>query len=130
MSKQALFGLNAPVAGAPYTPGVKVGDMVFISGQLGLDPATKQPYADFEAQCEGAIAGIKSLVEAAGGTLDDIVKTTVFLAGDMSQFPVLNPIYAKHFTGEIKPARSTFAVAALPLGALVEIEAIAIVGDK
>jgi 2-iminobutanoate/2-iminopropanoate deaminase len=127
MSKQALHGLNAPVAGAPYTPGVKHGNMVFISGQLGLDPATKQPYTDFAAQCEGVIAGIKSLVEAAGGTLDDVVKTTVFLAGDMSKFPILNEIYAKHFSGEIKPARSTFAVAALPLGALVEIEAIAIV---
>jgi 2-iminobutanoate/2-iminopropanoate deaminase len=131
MSKKALHGLNAPVSGAPYTPGVQItvssGEMVFISGQLGLNPETKQPYPNFEDQCEGAIAGIKSLVEAAGGTLDDVVKTTVFLAGDMSQFPVLNPIYAKHFSGEIKPARSTFAVAALPLGALVEIEAIAVV---
>jgi 2-iminobutanoate/2-iminopropanoate deaminase len=127
MSKQALYGLNAPVSGAPYTPGVKSGNFVFISGQLGLDPTSKQPYADFAEQCEGAIAGIKSLVEAAGGTLDDVVKTTVFLAGDMSRFPVLNEIYARHFSGDIKPARSTFAVAALPLGALVEIEAIAVV---
>jgi 2-iminobutanoate/2-iminopropanoate deaminase len=99
---------------------------LFISGQLGLDPETKKPYETFEAQVEGAIAGLKALTEAAGGSLENIIKTTVFLSGDMSRFPVLNEIYARHFTGEVRPARSTFAVAALPAGALVEIEAIAV----
>lgn len=127
MQKSAVFSQSGPLAGAPYTPAVRAqGELLFISGQLGLDPATKQPYEDFAAQVEGAIAGLKGLVEAAGGSLDNIVKTTVFLSGDMSRFPVLNEIYAKHFNGEVRPARSTFAVAALPAGALVEIEAVAV----
>ncbi|MGC4046306.1 MAG: Rid family detoxifying hydrolase [Armatimonas sp.] len=127
MQKSAVFSQSGPLAGAPYTPAVRAqGELLFISGQLGLDPETKQPYEDFAAQVEGAIAGLKGLVEAAGGTLDNIVKTTVFLSGDMTRFPVLNEIYARHFNGEVRPARSTFAVAALPAGALVEIEAIAV----
>jgi 2-iminobutanoate/2-iminopropanoate deaminase len=127
MQKSAVFSGSGPLAGAPYTPAVQArGDLLFISGQLGLDPATKQPYASFEDQVEGAIAGLKALVEAAGGTLENIVKTTVFLSGDMSRFPGLNEIYARHFDFEVRPARSTFAVAALPAGALVEIEAIAV----
>ncbi|MCX6368130.1 MAG: Rid family detoxifying hydrolase [Armatimonadetes bacterium] len=126
MEKHPLYGAGAAVPGAPYTPAVRVGDMVFISGQLGLDPETKQPHAEFAAQVEGAIAGIKALVEAAGGSLDNIVKTTIFLSGDMSRFAELNAIYAAHFSEGVRPARSTFAVAALPLGALVEIEAIAV----
>ena len=126
MEKHPLYGAGAAVPGAPYTPAVRVGDMVFISGQLGLDPETKQPHTEFAAQVEGAIAGIKALVEAAGGSLDNIVKTTIFLSGDMSRFAELNAIYAAHFSEGVRPARSTFAVAALPLGALVEIEAIAV----
>ncbi len=126
MEKHPLYGAGAAVPSAPYTPAVRVGDMVFISGQLGLDPETKQPHAEFAVQVEGAIAGIKALVEAAGGSLDNIVKTTIFLSGDMSRFAELNAIYAAHFSEGVRPARSTFAVAALPLGALVEIEAIAV----
>jgi 2-iminobutanoate/2-iminopropanoate deaminase len=123
-TKSAVFGSGGPVAGSPYTPGVRVGNLLFISGQLGLDPETKQPHTDFEKQVEGAIAGVRSLVEAAGGSLENVVKTTVFLA-DLGQFARLNEIYARHFNGSVKPARSTFQVAALPLGAAVEIEAIA-----
>jgi 2-iminobutanoate/2-iminopropanoate deaminase len=126
LEKHPLYGAGAAVPDAPYTPAVRVGDMVFISGQLGLDPETKQPHAEFVAQVEGAIAGIKALVEAAGGSLGNIVKTTIFLSGDMSRFAELNAIYAAHFSEGVRPARSTFAVAALPLGALVEIEAIAV----
>jgi 2-iminobutanoate/2-iminopropanoate deaminase len=120
-----IYGPNGPVAGSPYTPAVKSGNLLFISGQLGIDPETKKPYADFEKQVEGAIAGVRALVEAAGGSLDNVVKATVFLA-DINQFARLNEIYAAHFNGAVKPARSTFQVAALPLGADVEIEAIAI----
>ena len=125
MEKQAIYGASAPVAGSPYTPAVRVGNLLFISGQLGLDPETKKPFESFEAQVEGAIAGLRGLVEAAGGSLGNLVKTTIFLSGDMSHFAELNGLYSKHFGEGIKPARSTFAVAALPLGALVEIEAIA-----
>ena len=114
----------APVAGAPYTPAVLAGDFLFISGQLGLDPETKKPYEDFEKQVEGCIAGIKALVETAGGSLSDVVKTTVLMQ-DLAQFAAMNRVYGKHFNGDIRPARSTYQVAALPVGAQVEIEAIA-----
>lgn len=129
MSREAIYpSVGGPVAGAPYTPAVKTGNLLFISGQLGLDPATGKPFTDFDAQVEGVIAGLRGLCEAAGGSLDSIVKTTVFLA-DLGQFAALNAIYAKHFTGDVRPARSTFQVAALPLGAAVEIEAIAVIGE-
>lgn len=122
---EAIHGSAGPVAGAPYTPAVRAGDLLFISGQLGLDPATKKPYEDFEQQVEGAIAGLKSLLEAAGGSLENVVKTSVFLA-DIGQFAALNAVYSRHFGGlAVKPARSTYQVGALPLGAAVEIEAIA-----
>ena len=127
MNKQAIFpATGGAVSGAPYTPAVKVGSTVYISGQLGLDPATGKPFDSFDAQVEGAIAGLKNLCEAAGGSLESIVKTTVFLS-DLSQFSALNAIYARHFNGAVRPARSTFQVAALPLGAAVEIEAVAVV---
>lgn len=122
---EAIFGQNGPVAGAPYSPAVKAGNLLFVSGQLGLDPATKKPYEDFAQQAEAAISGLRALLEAAGGSLQDVVKTTVFLA-DLGQFSALNEIYARHFDGAVRPARSTFQVAALPLGAAVEIEAIAV----
>lgn len=125
MEKQPIYGAGAAVPGAPYTPAVRVGNLLFISGQLGLDPETKQPYTDFAAQVEGALNGLQALVEGAGGSLDNIVKTTIFLSGDMSRFAELNSLYAARFGEGVRPARSTFAVAALPLGALVEIEAIA-----
>jgi 2-iminobutanoate/2-iminopropanoate deaminase len=119
----------APVAGAPYTPGVRAGNTLYMSGQLGLDPATKQPYAEFERQVEGCIAGLRGLVEAAGGTLEDIVKTTVLML-DLGDFAAMNAVYARHFIGDVRPARSTFQVAGLPLGAAVEIEAIAVISDR
>jgi 2-iminobutanoate/2-iminopropanoate deaminase len=128
MAKQEAIYTSGggPVAGAPpYTPAVRAGNLLFVSGQLGLDPDTRQPHADFEKQVEGAIAGVRALVEAAGGTLEDVVKTTVFLA-DIGNFARLNEIYGRHFAGPVRPARSTFQVAALPLGADVEIEAIAV----
>ncbi len=130
MAKQtAVHGTSGPVAGAPYTPAVRAGDFLYISGQLGLDGETKKPYADFAQQVEGSIAGLKSLLTAAGGSLENVVKTTVFLA-DLGQFAALNEIYGKHFGSlEVKPARSTFQVAALPLGADVEIEAVAYLPD-
>ena len=117
-----------PVAGAPYTPAVRAGNLLFISGQLGLDPDTRKPFDEFERQVEGCIAGIRALVEAAGGSLESVVKTTVFLA-DLAQFGALNETYARHFNGPVRPARSTFQVAALPVGAAVEIEAIALLSE-
>jgi 2-iminobutanoate/2-iminopropanoate deaminase len=123
----AIQNPSGPPPSAPYTPAVRAGDLLFISGQLGTDPQTKMPYDDFEKQVEGAIANVRTLVEAAGGSLASIVKTTCFLA-DIGQFARFNEIYARHFTGAVRPARSTFQVGALPLGAAVEIEAIAVLG--
>jgi len=128
VNKEAVFSSGGPAAGAPYTPAVRVGDLLFVSGQLGLDPETKKPYEDFDKQVEGVFASLRALLEAAGGSLSSVVKTTVFLT-DMAQFARLNEIYARQFPeGEVKPARSTFQVAGLPLGAAVEIEAIAYLG--
>jgi len=124
MEKIAVTLPGAPAPTAPYTPAVRAGDLLFLSGQLGTDPATGKPWDDFEKQVEGAIAGLRRLCEAAGGSLDNVVKTTCFLTVDMSRFAEFNAIYARHFDG-VRPARSTFAVAALPLGALIEIEAVA-----
>lgn len=119
---------GSPVAGSPYTPAVRAGNLLFISGQLGLDPETKKPYTAFDAQVEGAINSVRALVEAAGGTLENIVKTTVFL-DDINNFAALNEIYFRLFAVPVKPARSTFQVARLPLDGAVEIEAIAFLGD-
>ena len=124
MARQDAIHAGSPAAGAPYTPAIRAGNLLFISGQLGLDPETKLPHADFEKQVEGAIAGVRRLVEAAGGTIYDVVKTTVLLA-DIADFERLNAIYRRHFDNDLKPARTTFQVGALPLGARVEIEAIA-----
>ena len=129
MAKQEAVYAGSPVAGSPYTPAIRAGNLLFISGQLGIDPGTKKPHDDFEKQVEGAIASVRKLVEAAGGTLYDIVKTTVFLS-DIENFERLNEIYRRHFNNDLKPARSTFQVAALPLGGMVEIEAIAVLGTR
>jgi len=123
----AIHNPSGPPPSAPYTPAVRAGNLLFISGQLGTDPQTKMPYDDFEKQVEGAIANVRTLVEAAGGSLASVVKTTCFLA-DIGQFARFNEIYARHFTGAVRPARSTFQVGALPLGAAVEIEAVAVLG--
>lgn len=130
MKTQAIYTSAGPVAGAPYSPAVRAGNLLFVSGQLGIDPATKQPFDDFPRQVEGAIAGVRALVEVAGGTLENVVKTTVFLS-DIARFAELNEIYLRHFGagGAVKPARSTYQVAALPLGGMVEIEAIAVLGE-
>lgn len=121
---QAVFGSSAPVSGAPYSPAVRAGDYLFVSGQLGLDPNTKKPHAEFADQVETVLQNLRDLIEAGGGAMGNIAKTTVFLT-DMANFAILNEIYARHFADvAVRPARSTFAVAGLPLGALVEIEAI------
>jgi 2-iminobutanoate/2-iminopropanoate deaminase len=123
MTRQEIQTSNAPAALGPYSQGIRSGDFVFCSGQLGLDPATGELAVGVEAQAERSLRNLQSVLDAAGLTFDDVVKTTIFLA-DVNDFAAVNAVYAK-FMPEPPPARSTIGVAALPKGGLVEIEAIA-----
>jgi 2-iminobutanoate/2-iminopropanoate deaminase len=123
MTKRRIATDGAPAALGPYSQGIDDGELVFCSGQLGLDPASGQLAQGAAAQAERALRNLGAVLDAAGCTFADVVKTTVFLV-DIGDFRVLNDVYAGFF-GDMPPARSTFAVAALPKGALVEIEAIA-----
>ncbi|MDR2974658.1 MAG: Rid family detoxifying hydrolase [Propionibacteriaceae bacterium] len=116
----------APAAIGPYCQGVDTGSLVFCSGQVPIDPATGEIETDdVAAQTEQAITNLPAVLAAAGLGVGAVVKTTVFLT-DIADFATVNRIYAAHFTGEVAPARSTVQVVALPKGARVEIEAIAV----
>ena len=123
MTRTRIETGDAPHAMGPYRQGLSSGDLVFCSGQIGLDPATGKLPDGFEAQVERAMRNIGGVLEAAGLGYGNIVKTTLFLT-DISQFQVVNAIY-KTVLKEPFPARSTIGVAALPGGATFEIEAIA-----
>lgn len=115
----------APAALGPYSQAVRTGGLVFCSGQLGIDPATGKLAGDtVEAQAEQAARNVEAVLIAAGLSLEDVVKTTCFLA-DIADFAAFNAVYAKYFVS--KPARSCFAVKALPSGGLCEIEVVAAV---
>ena len=116
--------MTAPTLG-PYSPVVRAGDFLYVSGQLGLDE-NGHMVDGLEAQTRLLIKNLETLLIENGAGLDKIVKTTVLLA-DMAEFPMMNEIYAELF-GDSKPARSTYAVKALPKAALIEIEAVAYVG--
>jgi 2-iminobutanoate/2-iminopropanoate deaminase len=114
---------NAPSAVGPYSQAITVERFVFTAGQVGLDPRTgKLVEGGLEAETRQILANLAAILEAAGSSLDRVVKTTVFLA-DMRDFPAMNAVYAEAF-GPHRPARSTVQAAALPLGARVEIEAV------
>ena len=113
---------NAPAAIGPYSQGYIVNGMAFCSGQLPVDPATGAMPKTIEAQAEQSCKNVAAVMAAAGCTLEQVFKTTCFLA-NMDDFAAFNAVYAKHFTGN--PARSCVAVKQLPKGALCEIEAIA-----
>jgi len=120
----------APVAGAPYQQAVAAvpGEVVWISGQVPLDPSTGALAADDVAgQTRSCLAHIAAIVEEAGGSMRDVVKTTVFML-DLGEFAAMNAVYAEAFDAS-PPARATIGVAALPAGAQVEIEAIAVIGN-
>ena len=123
--KKIIATKNAPAAIGPYSQAVQVGNMLFASGQLGLDPATGQfPEGAVKEQTEQAFKNVKAILAEAGLTMDNVVKTTVFLA-DMGDFTAMNEVYAAQFEGTF-PARSAVAVKTLPKNALVEIEVIAV----
>ena len=113
---------NAPAAIGPYSQGMAIGNLVFCSGQIPVDPATGSIPGGIAAQAEQSCRNVAAVLEAAGSDLTKVVKTTCFLA-DMADFAAFNEVYAKFFTG--KPARSCCAVKTLPKNVLCEIEAIA-----
>ena len=122
--KQVISTSNAPAAIGPYSQAIRVGDMLFVSGQLGIDPIT----GDFvsggvKEQTEQVFKNIKAILKEAGASLENIVKTTVFLS-DMADFATMNEVYGKEFSAPY-PARSAVAVKTLPKNGLVEIEIIA-----
>lgn len=124
MKRTTIAAKKAPAAVGPYSHAVKVGDMLFTSGQLGLNPETGKLQEGVEAQAVQALNNLKAVVEEAGMTLADVVKTTVFL-DNIADFAAINKIYAEYFVGET-PARSCVEVAAIPMGGLFEIEAVAV----
>lgn len=116
---------NAPAPIGPYNQAVKSGHLIFTSGQIPIDPATgKKITGGIREQTIQVLENLKNVLEEVDCTLEDVIKTTVFLA-DMTDFSIMNTIYAEYFGEDEAPARSTVQVAALPKGALVEIEAIA-----
>lgn len=123
--KSAVVADKAPAALGPYSAAITVGPFVYLSGQTPIDPATGE-LVEGCADCQTcqALKNVSAVLEATGLTLGDVVKTTVFLT-DMADFPKMNDVYAEFFS-EPYPARSTVAVAALPKGSSVEIEAIAV----
>lgn len=119
---------RAPAAVGPYSQAIRAGRTVHTAGQIPLDPDTgKLVEGDVAAQTRQVLYNLAAVLEAAGSGLDQVLKTTVFLT-DMADFGAMNAVYAERF-GQAPPARSTVAVAALPLGARVEIEAIALCAD-
>ncbi|MCU0239314.1 MAG: RidA family protein [Pyrinomonadaceae bacterium] len=125
--KEVISTENAPAAIGPYSQAIKVGNMVFVSGQIPIDPKTGEFVSNEVAeQTEQVLKNLSAVLNAAGSSLANVVKTTVFLA-DMNDFVVMNEIYAKHFADN-KPARATVQAARLPKDARVEIECIALVG--
>ena len=122
--KKVIATTNAPGAIGPYSQAIDTGSFVFISGQIPVNPATGEVPEGIEAQAAQSMANIKAILAEAGLTMDNVVKTTVFLA-DMSLFADMNKVYAENFTAPF-PARSTVAVKELPKQVLVEIEVIAV----
>lgn len=123
MKKEVISTAKAPAAVGPYSQAVKIGDFLYTSGQIALDPATGVlAPAEIEAQSEQVMKNLGAVLEAAGYTFDEVIKTTCFLQ-DMGHFAAFNAVYEKYFIS--KPARSCVAAAALPKGALVEVELVA-----
>lgn len=126
MNKQIIHTDKAPKAIGPYSQAVQIGDFIYTAGQVGLDPTSMEMVpGGIEEQTRQVLTNLSSVLDAAGSSLSQVVKTTVFL-DDMNDFAKMNTIYTEFFN-ENPPARSTVAVAGLPKGALVEIECVAVV---
>lgn len=126
MSKEVIITTDAPVAIGPYSQAIRVGNLIFVSGQIPLHPQTGEVVGDTAAeQVRQVLQNLRAVLQASGATLRDVVKTTIFLT-DLGQFAAVNAVYAEFFP-ENPPARSTVQVAALPRGVQVEIEAVAVI---
>ena len=128
MERRVIATTKAPAAVGPYSQAIRAGRWVFTAGQIGIDPETGRLREGLEAQTRQALANLAAILEAAGTDLRHVVKTTIYMT-DLSAFQQVNAIYGEVFR-EDPPARSTVQVAALPLGALIEIEAIALVPEE
>lgn len=126
MEKQIVSTAAAPAAIGPYSQAVRAGNTVYLSGQIGLDPATMQLVEGFEAQTRRVFDNLKAVAAAAGGSLADAVRITIYLT-DLAHFPVVNEIMAAYFA-QPYPARATIGVAQLPRGAQVEVDAVLVLG--
>ncbi len=127
MVKRTIYTSKAPKPVGPYSQGVVAGGWLFVSGQIPLDPETGEMVeGGFKEKARRVLENLKAVVEAAGGSLEDVVKVTVYLA-DISRFPEFNEVYQEYFQDN-KPARVVIQAAALPKGAEVEIEAVAYLG--
>ncbi|TAK12943.1 MAG: reactive intermediate/imine deaminase [Anaerolineae bacterium] len=129
IKKEVIIPAGGAKPLAPYSPGIRAGQFVYTAGQVGLDPATqKLVEGGVQAQARQSLENVKRILEAAGSSLAQVVKTTVFMT-EMSNYGPINEIYGQYFT-ENPPARSAVAVKELPAGALVEIEAVALVTES
>ncbi len=124
MQKDIIQTENAPAPIGPYSQAVEVDGTLYCSGQIPVNPETGEIPETIEAQTHQVLANLRAVITEAGGELEDIVKTTIFLK-DLSTFPSVNAIYGEYFEGPTAPARSTVQVVALPKGVLIEIDAIA-----
>ena len=126
MDRHVIVTSSAPAAVGPYSQAIKCGNLIYTAGQLGMDPQTGTLVeGGIQAQTRQALSNLKAVLEAAGSSMGNMVKATVFLQ-DMGDFAAMNAVYAGFFPAS-PPARSAVQVAALPLGGLIEIEAVAIV---
>ncbi|GAB6167806.1 RidA family protein [Clostridium carnis] len=123
MKKEIISTNNAPQAIGPYSQGIKMGDLVFTSGQIPINPATGELVSEIKAATKQSLENVKAILEAAGSSLDKVIKVSVFVK-DMNDFAKVNSIYAEYFK-ENAPARSCVEVARLPKDSIIEIEAIA-----
>ena len=121
---------GAPAPVGPYSQAIVHGGLVYVSGQVPLDPATgRLVEGEIEAQAERVFANLRAVLEAAGASMDDVLRVAVYLT-DLALFPRVNAVYARQFGAGPKPARTTVGVAALPLGAAIEVDAVAALGSR
>ncbi len=129
MTRQVVSTPHAPAAVGPYSQAIKIDQLVYTAGQLGMDPQTgKLVSGGVQAQTRQALTNLQAVLDAAGASMDTVIKTTVFM-DDMHDFQAMNQVYAEFFA-QAPPARSAVQAAALPLGGLVEIEAVAVIDQS